>query len=179
MEKQIKVNILGRDYSIKSDEEETYICEVADYVNRRIGALKDKGASNPISTLIYTAFNIADDYLKMKRKQDDFLSRIENKMIKLELAAEEQSKKPWQQVWMRPCMLQAYNGPDSIKGRCMVRRLGTDWWKERLVGQTFKGSYKIETRGPHPDLIRNVDGKIDNPSLKEEDKKNPFQTWGG
>jgi cell division protein ZapA len=89
LEKQIKVNILGRDYSIKSDEEESYIYKVADYVNQKIGEMKDKGANNPINTLIYTAFTIADDYLKMKRKQDDFISRIESKITEFDGIAKE------------------------------------------------------------------------------------------
>lgn len=84
MEKHIKVNILGRDYSIKSDEEEGYIYQVAEYVNQKIEETKGKGTNNPINTIIFAAFNIADDYLKMKKKQDDFISRIENKITEFD-----------------------------------------------------------------------------------------------
>jgi cell division protein ZapA len=89
LEKHIKVNILGRDYSIKSDEEEGYIYQVADYVNQKIGEMKDKGTSNPINTLIFAAFNIADGYLKMKRKQEAFISRIESKITEFDKMSKE------------------------------------------------------------------------------------------
>ena len=84
MEKSIKVNILGRDYSIKSDAEEDNICQIADYVNQKIGEIKDKGANNPINTLILAAFEIAYDYHNMKKRQDDFISRMESKITEFD-----------------------------------------------------------------------------------------------
>ena len=84
LEKQVKINILGKDYTIRSDEEEVYINQVADYVNQKIGEMKDKGGNNPINTLIFTAFNIADDYLKMKRQEDEFISRMKHKIVELD-----------------------------------------------------------------------------------------------
>jgi cell division protein ZapA len=84
LEKQVKINILGKDYTIRSDEEEAYINQVADYVNQKIGEMKDKGGNNPINTLIFTAFNIVDDYLKMKRQEDEFISRMKHKIVELD-----------------------------------------------------------------------------------------------
>lgn len=90
MEKHIKVNILGKDYAIKSDEEEGYICQVAEYVNRKIEEIKNKGVNNPINTIIFAAFNIADDYLKMKKRQDDFISRMENRITNFDETLKEE-----------------------------------------------------------------------------------------
>jgi cell division protein ZapA len=84
LEKHIKVNILGKEYSIKSDEEEGYIYKVAEFVNLKIEEIKNQGTNNPINTVIFAAFNIADDYLKMKKRQDDFISRMENRITKFD-----------------------------------------------------------------------------------------------
>ena len=84
MEKLIKVSILGRDYTIKSDEQERYIQQLAEYINQKLGEITDKGVSNPVNTLILAAFTIADDFHKLKGRQNDFISRVENKMMELE-----------------------------------------------------------------------------------------------
>ena len=91
LEKNIKVNILGRDYTIKSDEEEGHINQVADYVNQKIGEMKDKSGNNPINTLVFAALTIADDYLRMKKWEDEFISRLEHKITKLDTISKEDS----------------------------------------------------------------------------------------
>lgn len=91
VEKTVKVNILGRDYTIKSDEEESHIFQVADYVNQKIGEMKYKAGNNPINTLVFTAFTIADDYIKMKKQEDEFIARIEGKIMKFKELSKEDS----------------------------------------------------------------------------------------
>jgi cell division protein ZapA len=91
LEKNIKVNILGREYTIKSDEEEGHICQVADYVNRKIVEMKDRGGNNPINALVFTALTIADDYLRLKKQEDEFISRLEHKIIELDGISKEDS----------------------------------------------------------------------------------------
>lgn len=87
MEKQVKVNILGRDYTIKSDEDECHVNQVADYVNQKIGEMKDKAGNNPINTLVFTALTIADDYLRMKKQENEFFARLEHKITELDTAS--------------------------------------------------------------------------------------------
>ena len=65
MKNLVRVEILGREYVLKSDEEEGRIEKIAAYVNQKIREVS--GGPQTVSTLnaaILAALNIADDYFK-------------------------------------------------------------------------------------------------------------------
>ena len=66
MKNLVRVEILGREYVVKSNEEQGRIEKIAAYVNQKIREIS--GASQTISTLnaaILAALNIADDYFRV------------------------------------------------------------------------------------------------------------------
>jgi len=84
MEKLVRVQILGREYIIKSDEEEERVGKIAEYVNQRIKELAE--GTKTISTLnvvILAALNIANDYFKALESQRKFTQTIEAKSGRL------------------------------------------------------------------------------------------------
>ena len=78
MKNLIRVEILGREYTVKSDEREERVKDIAAYVNRKIKEVSESGQT--VSTLnlaILAALNIANDYFKAVEGQKDFWQSIE------------------------------------------------------------------------------------------------------
>ncbi len=78
MKNLIRVEILGREYTVKSDEGEERVKDIAAYVNRKIKEVSESGQT--VSTLnlaILAALNIANDYFKAVEGQKDFWQSIE------------------------------------------------------------------------------------------------------
>ena len=66
MKNIVRVEILGREYMVKSDEEQGRVEKIAAYVNQKIREIS--GGPQTVSTLnaaILAALNIADDYFKV------------------------------------------------------------------------------------------------------------------
>jgi len=62
----VHVEILGREYVVKSDDEKERVEKIATYVNQKIREIS--GGSQTVSTLnaaILAALNIADDYFRV------------------------------------------------------------------------------------------------------------------
>jgi cell division protein ZapA len=80
MNPPVRIEILGREYFIKSDEGEERVKEIAEYVNRKIKEISD--TSKTVSTLnvaILAALNIAEDYFRIMENQKQFEKDIARK----------------------------------------------------------------------------------------------------
>jgi cell division protein ZapA len=78
MKNLVRVEILGREYTVKSDEGEERVKDIAAYVNRKIKEVSESGQT--VSTLnlaILAALNIANDYFKAVEGQKNFWQSIE------------------------------------------------------------------------------------------------------
>jgi cell division protein ZapA len=78
MKNLIRVEILGREYTVKSDEGEERVKDIAGYVNRKIKEVSE--SSQTVSTLnlaILAALNIANDYFNAVEGQKNFWQSIE------------------------------------------------------------------------------------------------------
>ena len=84
MKNLIRVEILGREYTVKSDEGEERVKDIADYVNRKIKEVSESGQT--VSTLnlaILAALNIANDYFKAVEDQNIIWQSIEARSVRL------------------------------------------------------------------------------------------------
>jgi cell division protein ZapA len=74
------VEILGREYRIRSDAEEAYIQDVARYVDAKLREVS-RGAAVPASerVAVLAAMNIADELFQMRRASSEELSSIERR----------------------------------------------------------------------------------------------------
>lgn len=84
MENLVRVQILGREYTVKSDEEEGRVRKIAEYVNQKIKEVAE--SSKTVSTLniaILAALNIANDYFRALESQKNFTQTIEVKFGRL------------------------------------------------------------------------------------------------
>jgi cell division protein ZapA len=83
MKNLVRVEILGREYVVKSDEGEERVKKIAAYVNQKIKEISE--STKTVSTLnaaILAAMNIANDYYQiMEEKKDyrqDYVSKAEH-----------------------------------------------------------------------------------------------------
>jgi cell division protein ZapA len=84
MKNLIRVEILGREYTVKSDEGEERVKDIAEYVNRKFKEVSEGGQT--VSTLnlaILAALNIANDYFKAVEGQKNFWQNIETRSGRL------------------------------------------------------------------------------------------------
>jgi cell division protein ZapA len=80
MKSLIRVEILGQEYTVKSDEGEERVKDIAEYVNRKIKEVSER--TKTVSTLnlaILAAMNIANDYLEAVEDKKAFTRTIEDK----------------------------------------------------------------------------------------------------
>ena len=80
MAEQITINILGKEYSIKSDVEESYANQIAECLNHNIEeVLKTTKTVATLNILILTAMNIANDYFQAKKLNEELIAVVEAK----------------------------------------------------------------------------------------------------
>ncbi len=77
MQKPVEVTILGQKFVIRSDSEETYVREVAAFVDQKMNDIlqKTKSVSN-LNVAILSAMNIADEFFSYKRKKEQALQGV-------------------------------------------------------------------------------------------------------
>ena len=80
IERLVEIKILGQTYTVKTDAEEDYIYEVAQYVTEKMDeVLKKTKSVSTLNVAILTALNIADDLLKEREKRKEILKEVEMK----------------------------------------------------------------------------------------------------
>jgi cell division protein ZapA (FtsZ GTPase activity inhibitor) len=80
----IKINILGKEYSIKSDVEEHSLNEIGEYLNQKVGeVLKTTKTVATLNVLILVAMNIANDYFQLRNLNEELTGMVESKSSNL------------------------------------------------------------------------------------------------
>ena len=78
--KSIEVQILGQNYSIKTDEDEAYMKELAGYVDAKLKEIYNVAPNvNQTKATVMAAFGIADELFKLRTKQENVDRGIEEK----------------------------------------------------------------------------------------------------
>lgn len=74
-----EVYILGQKYTIKGDEPEEYIRELASFVDKKLKEVYSSAPNiTPVKASILAALDIADELFKIKNQQEE-LTKIEEK----------------------------------------------------------------------------------------------------
>lgn len=80
----IKLNILGKEYSIKSNLEEKSLNQISEYLNHKVTeVLKTTKTVATNNILILTAMNIANDYFQEKNLNEEIVATVDTKSDKL------------------------------------------------------------------------------------------------
>ena len=78
--RSVEVQILGQSYSIKTDEDDAYVKDLAKYVDEKLKEIYSV-APNVTQTkaTVMAAFGIADELFKLRMQQEDLDRVIEEK----------------------------------------------------------------------------------------------------
>lgn len=88
MDKPIKINILGNEYYIKSDENDIdNISRIAEYVNEKLKETSESSEGlSERKAVILTALNIASEYFQALKERDELQKKIREKSESLILS---------------------------------------------------------------------------------------------
>jgi len=93
VEKLVEVNILGHEYTVKTDTDEEYIQEIASYVDKKMSEIvRNTKTVSTLNVAILAALNIADDFFKERDKTEDLLTQVENRSNEIVEAIDTQLK---------------------------------------------------------------------------------------
>jgi cell division protein ZapA len=93
----VSVTIFGQTYSLRADEDGTYVEDLARYVDTKMRTLSEStGASEPLRVAVLAALNIADEYFKLEDRHRAGEERIEATARELLSALEESLREPTQ-----------------------------------------------------------------------------------
>lgn len=85
----INVKILGDEYHIKVTSDESYLREVAAFVDGKMSEIEvGLALKSPKKVAILAALNIADEYLKQKKVYEETIQVLEEKLADLTSALE-------------------------------------------------------------------------------------------
>ena len=76
----ISINVLGKEYSIKSDVDADSLNELAGYLNGKVDEIiKTTKTVSTHNVLILVAMSIANDYFDVKEKNESLVAMVESK----------------------------------------------------------------------------------------------------
>jgi len=80
LEKPIRIKLLEHEYLIKSDENEEWVKNIAQYIHDKFGEIREntEGLSET-KTAIMAAFDIASEYFQLLKERDDLVENIERR----------------------------------------------------------------------------------------------------
>lgn len=82
--KRVKVDILGREYVLRSSVGEAQVRRAAAYLNERLGeVLSHTTTSNTQAATVLAALNITNELLLLQDQQDNLLQEIEAQTDKM------------------------------------------------------------------------------------------------
>ena len=84
MVQQVKVGILGQEYTIHTKADRAYVEKVAQLLASKCQEAQNRLHSSSLTTIaLLAALNITSDYLQMKEAYEQLVDRIESKQEKL------------------------------------------------------------------------------------------------
>ena len=78
MKNLVRVEILGREYTVKSDEGEERVRKIAEYVNEKIKKISESAKTlSTLNVAILAALDIANEYFETLEGHGDLSRRVE------------------------------------------------------------------------------------------------------
>jgi cell division protein ZapA len=81
MKRTVEVSIMGQKFMVRSDSDEAYVEQIADFVNAKIAEITSKSKSIPsLNVVILAAMNIADEFMRRNGQSDEVVAGLEKKV---------------------------------------------------------------------------------------------------
>ncbi len=91
MKRPVDVEIMGQKFTLRSEEEESYVREVAGYVDGKIQeVLKTTRPVAKFNVAMLAALNIADEYHRLKNKHEIVVDRLDHLSKRLSITLTEE-----------------------------------------------------------------------------------------
>ncbi len=82
--KSVEVSIMGQKFMVRSESDDNYVVEVAQFVNKKIADILAKTKAVPsLNVVLLAAMNIADEYFKYRSKKDQTFQTVEKKIAQM------------------------------------------------------------------------------------------------
>ena len=79
--KTIEVSIFNHKFSVKTDNNEAFVAQLATYVNEKVEEVKKQAKQTPsINVALLACLNIAEEYLKFKQERGRIKDKTEKKV---------------------------------------------------------------------------------------------------
>lgn len=93
----VSVSIFGGTYSLRAEEDGTYVESLARYVDTKMRNLSEStGTSEPLRVAVLAALNIADEFFKLEERHRAGEARVEATARELVSTLEESLREPAQ-----------------------------------------------------------------------------------
>jgi cell division protein ZapA len=93
----VSVTIFGQSYSLRAEEDGTYVEDLARHVDTKMRTLSEStGTSDPLRLAVLAALNIADEFFKLDERHRSGEERVEATARELLKALEESLREPTQ-----------------------------------------------------------------------------------
>ena len=80
MVKTVKVRVFDHEYVVKSGEDDEQVSRIAEYVNEKLGEIKDNNMElSEKKIVILAALNIASEYFQLLKERDELLTRLQQR----------------------------------------------------------------------------------------------------
>lgn len=77
---RVKINFFGKEYSILSDADESYVREISEYLENRVKEVNKEGPKVTIShSFLLASLKILDDYFRLKKEFEEYRESAEQK----------------------------------------------------------------------------------------------------
>jgi len=84
LKKCFNIQVLGQEFSVLSDSGDEYVAEIVQYVNDKAREIDgDSGNAATLDVAILVALNIADEFFKFEKDEEDRHSQLEGRTEKL------------------------------------------------------------------------------------------------
>jgi len=84
MEKPVRIRILDHEYLLKSDEDESFVQKIAQFVNHKLDEIRSRAENLTESkAAILAAFYIASDYFQLRKERDDEVKKFDDRVRSL------------------------------------------------------------------------------------------------
>lgn len=80
--RNVEITILGQKYTVKSDQEEAHLREVARYVDQKLSDM-NRGRIATLSVAVLGALNIANEFHLYRRQMEEVLQKLEEQSKEL------------------------------------------------------------------------------------------------
>ena len=80
MVKTVKVRVFDHEYVVKSGDDDEQALRIAEYVNEKLGEIKDNNMElSEKKIVILAALNIASEYFQLLNERDELLARLQQR----------------------------------------------------------------------------------------------------